>query len=102
VLYLATGVGGPTVVTTMKLASPRPPRRSYLVHPEENAMVCFDGSVLHGVVPGRGVGGGGQRRVSLMVAFWDGLEVREGGGMGAARPWPEAGERGGGGGGRSW
>ncbi len=49
----------------------------------------FDGSVLHGVLPGRGPAAApGARRVTLMVAFWRDLKLRPGDKPGAARPFP--------------
>jgi hypothetical protein len=59
-------------------------------------MVVFDGEVLHGVVPGKGVvkeaeeaeeaeeGEGRGERTTLMFAFWEDIRPREGG-IGAAR-----------------
>ena len=71
VVYL-TDVGGPTCVTSLKLNSAQSPRRSFLCYPRENSLVCLDGSVLHGVIPGKGVPeDASKRRVTLMFAFWD-------------------------------
>jgi hypothetical protein len=43
----------------------------WLVHPAANRMVCFDGSLLHCVLPGQGPSPASDaRRVTLMVAFW--------------------------------
>ena len=77
VVYLsASSVGGPTLVTNQTLGSRGLAQHGWLVHPVRNRMCIFDGRVLHGVIPGRGVGPGG-RRVTLMVAFWEDLVLRE-------------------------
>lgn len=46
-----------------------------LVYPRTNRLLCFDGRLLHGVLPGRDNGGGRdsdpqRRRVTLMVGLW--------------------------------
>ena len=87
VLYLSDGeaaqVGGPTLVTEQRrVATPGagPPRlaeRAWLVHPSPGRLAMFDGSVLHGVLPGRGPSPApGCRRVTLMVALWRHMEPR--------------------------
>jgi len=77
VVYLSESpVGGPTLVTTQTLGSRGLARQGWLVHPVQNRVCVFDGHVLHGVIPGRGVGPGG-RRVTLMVAFWEDLVMRD-------------------------
>lgn len=103
-LYLTGGgVGGPTLVTDQRRvgAGSGLARRGWLVLPKENRYLLFDGRLLHGVVPGRGVAGGGDgecthglwreepaRRVTLMVAFWPHIRQRESARPGAARPFP--------------
>ena len=98
-LYLTSGVGGPTLVTEQKAGQPLA-KRGWMSLPRENRYLLFDGTLLHGVVPGNGTvakdGGvrapssaaaadGGadgntdsevgreapqRRRTTLMVAFW--------------------------------
>jgi hypothetical protein len=87
VLYLTSDVGGPTLVTPQKLSSKLMAKQGWLTFPKKNRVVAFDGTVLHGVIPGRGVvdedgeGGGGGKRVTLMFAFWDKLRTRSGEGL---------------------
>jgi hypothetical protein len=90
VLYLTpAGLGGPTLVTDQTLKKEKLATRGWLVHPRANRLAGFDGALLHGVVPGRGVlmrssssdgheeqegsqRGGAARRVTFMAAFWRG------------------------------
>lgn len=94
-------VGGPTLVTNQRLRNPETTHlksvRGWLVPSTPSRLVCFDGSVLHGVIPGKGVipqtqstapGAPMPRRVTLMMAFWKDIRVRKGSGPGSARPWP--------------
>ena len=95
-------VGGPTLVTNQRLRNPETTNlqsvRGWLVPSWPSRMVCFDGSVLHGVIPGKGCIPEPQedelgklstpRRVTLMMAFWKDIKVRKGSGPGSARPWP--------------
>lgn len=55
VVYVTGDVGGPTLVTTQRLASKKLADRGWIVHPRVNRVCMFDGGVLHGVIPGRGV-----------------------------------------------
>lgn len=55
VVYVTGDVGGPTLVTTQRLNSKRLAERGWVVHPRENRVCMFDGGVLHGVIPGRGI-----------------------------------------------
>lgn len=55
VVYVTGDVGGPTLVTTQRLTSKRLADRGWIVHPRVNRVCMFDGGVLHGVIPGRGV-----------------------------------------------
>jgi hypothetical protein len=98
ILYLSDSkesCGGPSLVTnqpfsgeededTMELAT-----HGWMAFPRPRRLVAFDGTLLHGVVPGKGVSGSGEasstktkansskrRRVTLMVAFWKELEIR--------------------------
>ncbi len=97
-----TRVGGPTLVTNQRLQNPETTHlqgvRGWLVPSRPSRLVCFDGSVLHGVIPGKGcipqlqeedMGElSNPRRVTLMMAFWRDIKVRKGSGPGSARPWP--------------
>ena len=81
------GGGGPSLVTNQTLSSTSLATRAWLAHPQEGRLVAFDGSVLHGVVPGKGAGNG-RRRVTIMFAFWKAIHIRNGHGPGSARPFP--------------
>ena len=50
--------------------------------------MAFDGRYLHGVVPGKGFQPG--RRVTLMLAFWEDIQIRNGTDPGSARPFPSS------------
>ena len=78
--------GGPSLVTNQKLADIRLATKGYMAHPKPQRLVTFDGRYLHGVVPGKGVQMG--RRVTLMLAFWEDIQIRHGVGPGSARPFP--------------
>ncbi|KAJ1545186.1 hypothetical protein HK096_006685 [Nowakowskiella sp. JEL0078] len=84
VLYLDDGcdefgvgsVGGPTLVTNQRLGDPLADM-GWLVHPKKNRYAVFDGSVLHGVIPGRGAPkNSSKRRITFMVAFWKDVSMR--------------------------
>ena len=110
IVYL-TGVGGPTLVTNQRLASQRVADRGWLAYPRTNRLVLMDGRVLHCVIPGKRSTGkpysshrvdcessfmptrDGRRRVSVMLAFWKRLRVRDEGFPGAARPLPAHSQR---------
>ncbi len=95
-------VGGPTLVTNQRLRNPETKHlqgvRGWLVPSRPSRLVCFDGSVLHGVIPGKGCipqsDEKGElsmpRRVTLMMAFWKEIKIRRGPGPGSARPWPSS------------
>ncbi len=94
VIYLSSGaaerVGGPTLVTTQRRCDSSLAREGHLAFPAYGRLVVFDGSVLHGVVPGRGASPApGERRTTLMVAFWKGIETVPGDAPGASRPFPD-------------
>jgi hypothetical protein len=96
VLYLssddAANVGGPTLVTQQRRGNSALGQAGWLGHPSPGRLLVFDGSVLHGVLPGRGPSPApGQRRVTLMVAFWDGIDIIAGDKPGASRPFPHLG-----------
>jgi len=91
VICVEGGVGGPTLVTTQKISDNKLAKNGWLVFPEENRFVMFDGSVLHGVIPGQSfVSEPQKRRITFMIAFWkeivahpDPNEI-----PGASRPFP--------------
>ncbi|KAJ1552411.1 hypothetical protein HK405_011425, partial [Cladochytrium tenue] len=82
-------VGAPTLVTNQRIGDPLADR-GWLVFPKVNRYAVFDGSVLHGVIPGRACAPfPAWRRVTFMVAFWDDIEEKDpSAGPGAARPFP--------------
>jgi len=55
VCYLSGGIGGPTLVTDQHFSDTAVAAHGWLVHPAVNRLCMFDGSVLHGVLPGRWV-----------------------------------------------
>lgn len=88
------GFGGPTIVTDQRLQDGTLATQGWLVHPRAGSLATFDGSVLHGVVPGRGnpPAGVAGRRLTWMVAFWRDLNVRpfgDDGLPGSSRPMPD-------------
>jgi methyl-CpG-binding domain protein 4 len=85
ILYLDAPCGGPSVVTQQRVSSRTLAETAWLCPAKSNQLLVMDGKVLHGVVPGKGTAAG--RRVTLMLAFWKDIRVREGG-TGAARPFP--------------
>jgi len=80
--------GGPSLVTNQRLSSDHLATKGWLAHPKSRRLVVFDGSVLHGVIPGKGVNATGRRRVTLMMAFWKHIQIRMEPGPGSARPFP--------------
>jgi len=105
ILYLSDDptVGGPSLVTNQRLISTHLATKGWLAHPRPRRLVVFDGSVLHGVIPGKGVpsrsnltsgsterksGTTGGRRVTLMMAFWKDIQIRDEMTPGSARPFP--------------
>jgi hypothetical protein len=72
VLYIDAEAGGPTLVTNQKFGEMMLAQEGCLIDPKENRLGIFDGSLLHGVIPGNGVcpGGAKKLRVTFMVAFW--------------------------------
>mmetsp|Transcript_32864 Transcript_32864/g.73841 ORF Transcript_32864/g.73841 Transcript_32864/m.73841 type:complete len:433 (-) Transcript_32864:810-2108(-) len=94
VTYLSMGTGGCTLVTDQRVHDSELACKGWLVKPKENRYVVFDGSVLHGVIPGRSVSSDPKgRRITLMVAFWEDIKQRgtEADGPGASRAFPVAG-----------
>jgi hypothetical protein len=89
ILYITAGGGGPSLVTNQRLDSQFLANQGWLAHPKTKRLVAFDGRVLHGVVPGKGVPKDkGGRRVTLMFAFWQKIQVRREPTPGSARPFP--------------
>jgi hypothetical protein len=90
ILYLTSddknATGGPSLVTNQRLSSKHLATKGWLAHPKSRRLVVFDGSVLHGVIPGKGVNSG--RRVTLMMAFWKHIQIRDEKSPGSARPFP--------------
>lgn len=91
----ACHAGGPTLVTDQPFSGTTVARHAWIVHPSVNRLAMLEGSMLHGVLPGRGPAPGGDtlaRRVTVMVAFWRELQIRPagpGGAPGASRPFPD-------------
>jgi hypothetical protein len=91
-------VGAPTLLTTQRLASRQPSDRGWLAFPKSNRMVLMDGRVLHSVIPGKRPAPRNanhpfpttspSRRVTVMLAFWKRIRVRDEPTPGAARPFP--------------
>ena len=107
IVYLSDEkVGGPSIITHQRLASHSLATKGWMCHPKLGRLVVFDGTVLHGVIPGKPVdsalGGGPRdvtkidddshhagseqsssnnfptgRRVSVMFAFWRKIRLRE-------------------------
>jgi len=88
IIYLSDeGCGGPSLMTDQRLGDNELAQNGWLAYPKKNRLVVFDGSVLHGVIPGRGFVGH-RKRVTLMVALWKDIRIRKGKEPGAARPLP--------------
>lgn len=98
ILYLPTAfessssssenAGGPSVVTNQALVSQHLATKAVMsVSTSPGRLLAFDGSLLHGVIPGKG-SHSGTRRVTLMLAFWKRIRIRPGDTPGAARPYP--------------
>jgi len=63
------------VVTDQRLGDPLA-SNGWLVFPKANRLVVFDGTVLHGVLPGRGLPDDpSQRRTTFMIAFWKDVQA---------------------------
>lgn len=90
------GLGGPTLVTDQRLEDKNLAAQGWLLYPKEGRLAVYDGSVLHGVVPGHGKpppsAPADGRRVTFMVAFWRKIQTRpwEADGLaGSSRPLPD-------------
>lgn len=101
ILYLTPGndsVGGPSLITNQRRSSQHLADQGWYTPAVYNRLVAFDGKVLHGVIPGKGVAPVNQecmlclsnRRVTLMLAFWKRITVRDDPAPGAGRPFPKA------------
>ncbi|CAM9242008.1 unnamed protein product, partial [Ectocarpus fasciculatus] len=70
IIYLTENCGGSTFVTDQTVAS-ESAHSAYIVKPAVNRMACFDGRLLHSVVPASGLPSGpSDRRVTIMIAFY--------------------------------
>ena len=77
--------GGPTLVTNQKRGDGTLATEGWLLFPRRNRLLMFDGSLLHGVIPGRPFSRdelemlgeieenshAPRKRVTFMVGFWD-------------------------------
>jgi hypothetical protein len=100
ILYL-TGHGGPTCITNQRLVSQQAADKAWLLYAQCNRAALMDGRVLHCVVPGNVEKNTADddmeattttsacRRVSVMIAFWKSIRIREEPTAGAARPFPD-------------
>jgi hypothetical protein len=75
VLYLDAKAGGPTLITNQEFSSNKLANEACLIFPKENRIGAFDGSLLHGVIPGHGINE--NLRTTFMVAFWEETTSRE-------------------------
>jgi len=69
VTFLECAVGGPTVIFDQTVAR-KETTRAWVAPPKRNRLLAFDGSRLHGVLPGAGAGAAGGRRLTFMANFW--------------------------------
>jgi len=99
VLYLTDNCcGGPSIVTNQRLASRHLATKGWMCPAAANRLLVFDGKVLHGVVPGKAADDdvtttattstSVRRRVTVMLAFWRRIRVREGPGAAQLLPQP--------------
>jgi hypothetical protein len=81
-------MGGETLVTGQAVSARQLARVGHLCVGRRNRLLAFRGDLLHGVVPGAGVGPNHRkgRRVTFMVAFWRRLTLQDKPGHGTARP----------------
>ena len=66
VTFLEASVGGPTLIFDQTVANKRS-TRAWVAPARPNRLLVFDGSLLHGVLPG---GRGHGRRTTFMANFW--------------------------------
>ena len=56
IVYLSDDtIGGPSIITNQRLTSNTLATKGWMCHPQFGRLVVFDGTVLHGVIPGKGV-----------------------------------------------
>jgi hypothetical protein len=71
VTFLTADCGGPTLMTDQTISN-KAVTCGWLVPPTTNRVVCFDGSLLHCVLPGAGAAPSADaRRTTFMAAFWE-------------------------------
>lgn len=83
VVYL-TETGGPTLITEQVAGDTKLAESGYVCWPSRARIGIFAGNVIHGVLPARHTSKG--FRISVMLAFWDNVRVRDGDKPGACRP----------------
>lgn len=95
-VHATEGVGGPTLITNQRLGDLKMATHGWLVYPKAGRVIAYEGTVLHGVVPGHGdmpdVATCRARRVTFMMAFWDRISHRafsDDGLPGSSRPIPD-------------
>lgn len=70
VFFVTADCGGPTLITDQTISS-AVTTKGWLVEPRANRFMCFDGSLLHCVLPGSGAAPSADaRRTTFMAAFW--------------------------------
>lgn len=116
ILYLNSiecgNVGGPSLVTTQNIRQQQSSLAGisgFLSYPKPKRLVAFNGKMLHGVIPGKGVcppttavvdtddkkteqastREKKKRRVTLMFAFWKQIDIQDFDTPGSARPFPK-------------
>jgi hypothetical protein len=71
--FIDASCGGPTLVLDQTMTN-EITSEGFLLVPKANRLACFNGKLLHCVLPGAGVVPGGdnrKRRLTFMVAFWN-------------------------------
>jgi hypothetical protein len=75
-VLLPVVTGGPTLITDQTIQNSRA-SKGWLALPRTNRLVCFDGRLLHCVLPGAGASPApNARRTTFMAAFWEGVLIR--------------------------
>jgi hypothetical protein len=80
IIYITADAGGPSLITNQRLSSTDSATKGLLTHAKAQRFVAFDGRVLHGVVPGKGVSKGG-RRATFIFAFRKNIQIRKEAGL---------------------
>ncbi|GMH51546.1 hypothetical protein TrLO_g13038 [Triparma laevis f. longispina] len=76
VLYLEAGSSNPTLICDKKIAeTKREPLKGWYCTPEQNRLIAFPGNLLHCVIPGIPDSVVGGRRTTVMIGFWEEVEV---------------------------